>query len=159
MGKERDIYCRRPISTSRGRTHERIMALQHAPEALPGAEELLPAEAPDGSIAAAVRSFHRDWVAQRPVTGRRAYERLLVLLVKDLAANGPSLAEPLPALDQARLFAHLQWRLDNGMGHASELPRAAVGLARMIEHACGEEQTALRDQLRERVAMLLADPA
>src|SRR5688572_18549727 len=101
------------------------MALQHAPSTLPGAEEYLPADPPDGSIAATIRRFHAESVTGMAVTGRRAYERALVLLVRDLAESGPALEGPITSLGPDRLEQHLHWRARAGMDHAGDLPRAA----------------------------------
>jgi hypothetical protein len=155
--ESRDLYSRKPVSNSRGRTDDRILAMQHAPDQLPGAEELLGDSPPEGSIAAAVRRFHADWVVSRPITSRRAYERALVLLVNDLAENGPSLDVPIDVLTPDRLVSHLQWRAARGMVHPGDVPRAAVNLARFLEHANDAiDGDALRDRLRDVAAQLVS---
>lgn len=133
-GRERskDIYDRRPTSTSRGKTHERIMALQHAPGMIPGAEQVLADPAP-GSIAAAICGFHTNWVEPKPVTTRRAYERSLAFFARDLDANGPALSEPATVLEPARLEQHLDWRLTSGLADPGEIQRSALHLARLAE--------------------------
>lgn len=133
----RDIYGRRPTSTSRGRTIERIMDLQHERGVLPGAEGVL-ADAPPGSIAAAIVGFHRGWVEHRQVTTRRAYERSLALFARDLAEQGPAPARPLHELAADRLAAHLDWRLRHGLVDSGELQRSALHLARFCEWAASE---------------------
>lgn len=157
MAGPRDIYGRKPVSRSRGKTHERIMALQHAPGTLPGADELL-ADCPAGSIGAVIESFLVGWVQQQPVTVRRGYERALVLLLKDFASNGPQPAEPAPVLAGERLLAHLQWRVDNGLDDRTEVVRGSVHLARLADWFDAEAGTALgafRERLRTRAEELL----
>lgn len=153
----RDLYQRRPTSTSRGRTHERIMALQHAPHTLPGAEEAL-AIRPPGSIAAAICDFHAAWATPRRVTTRRSYERSLALLSRDLHANGPDPAQPLQSLAGERLGTHIEWRVAVGLTDPGELQRAALHLARLCEWLDAERDGsfgAIRPVLRERAAAAL----
>lgn len=127
--RPRDIYGRRPTSESRGRTHERIMALQHEAGRLPGAEDAL-AERPGGSIAAAICEFHVTWVEPKIVTVRRAYERSLALFARDLAENGPPPGTPTAELTPERLVAHLDWRIGVGLQDPGEIQRSALHLAR-----------------------------
>ena len=155
----RDIYGRKPVSESRGRTDDRILAMQHDPDTLPGTEDLLDASMPSGSIGAVIQSFQVEWVKTQPITNRRAYERALMLLVHDLAQNGPSLSEPIERLTGDRLVAHLDWRWHAGMHHPTDFPRAAVNLARLLEHHHPSDDTALRDRLRDHVTALLNDGA
>ena len=159
--RARDIYGRKAVSQSRGRTHERIMALQHAEGSLPGADELL-AEAPAGSIGAGIRGFHAQWVTPlKSVTSRRAYERSLVLLAKDLAERDVSgqLTDPVGSLRRESLTEHLTWRIVHGMIDAAELQRCAAHLTRLAawldEHAGGEVGLE-RGDLRAVVAALPA---
>jgi len=127
-----DLYGRRATSTSRGKTHDRILALQHAPGTIPGAESALQ-ERPAGSIAALVLEFHATWVESKQVTTRRAYERTLTFLLRDLAANGPTPSGPAAALDRDRLVAHLDWRVGHGLDDVGEIQRSALHLARLAE--------------------------
>lgn len=153
----KDIYGRRPRSDSHGRTAPRILALQHAADVLPGAAELL-ADAPRGSIGEGIQGFLVDWVAHRPVTSRRAYERGLVLLARDLTANGPQLAAPAGSLDTARFAQHLAWRVDNGLDHPLELVRAGVHLTRFADWLNEHRDCAIatsREELREHARSLL----
>lgn len=106
------------------------MALQRADGTLPGAGALI-ADAPKGSIAAGIDGFLHDWVIGQPVTARRAYERTIVLLLRDLAAHGPAPSDPCTAIDERRLARHLSWRHDLGLIDARELSRCAVHLARL----------------------------
>lgn len=158
--RTRDLYGRRTTSRSRGRTDERIMALQHRRGVLPGAQELL-ADPQPGSIGAALTGFHREWVEQQAVTSRRTYERALVLLARDLAANGPALDHPVRELDQARLATHLAWRADNGLRDSAELVRASVHLARLadwLDTTCTAQIGASREVLREVAVRLAGGP-
>ncbi|MEO6867067.1 MAG: hypothetical protein ABI200_03520 [Gaiellales bacterium] len=146
----RDIYGRRPTSKSRGKTVQQIMDLQHADGVIPGAEQVL-ADRPDGSIAAAMHAFHVSWVEPRPVTTRRGYERSLAFFARDLAERGPQPSATMSSLDQDRLVAHLQWRLDKNLHDAGELQRSMLHLARLLEWSgeqFGLELTVDRDALR-----------
>lgn len=146
-----DPYDRKPTSDSRGRTHERILGMQRANGTLPGADELL-ADAPAGSIGAAVLGFLVDWVEHRSVTSRRAYERSLVLLVRDCAEHGPALDSPASALNAARLAQHLAWRIDNGLNNPTELIRCAVHVSRLadwLDEHHGAQVNASREDLRQ----------
>lgn len=157
MTPPRDIYGRRPTSQSRGKTHDRIMQLQHAPGTLPGGDEVL-ADAPAGSIGEALLTFHRQWVEHQSVTSRRAYERSIVLLARDLAERGPKPGEPSTLVDAKRLAAHLDWRVANGLDHAGELQRAGAHLARLGEWMDAEHGTTLgplRETLRAHVYELI----
>lgn len=133
--------------------------MQHDPATLPGAEHLLETR-PPGSIAAMVHDFLVHWVALRQVTTRRAYERALVLLLRDLADNGPFPRDPAQSLTGSRLADHLQWRVDHGLADSAELIRGAVHLARLADwfeaHGTGA-MGVTRDQLRA-VAQQLAQP-
>lgn len=137
QGRSRDIYGRRATSTSRGRTQQRIMDLQHDPATIPGAEEHLAAPAP-GSIASSLAAFHRTWVVEQPVAPRRAYERTLALLLRDLAEAGPAPQDPVTDLDGRRLAAHATWRLQVGLTGEGELRRLPVHLARIGEHLAAD---------------------
>lgn len=130
--RTKDIYGRRPTSASRGKTHERIMALQHDPSVIPGTEAVL-AERPPGSIAASILAFHADQVVARPVTTRRAYERSLAFFARDLAATGPSPQAAASVLDRERAAQHLDWRIEQGLHDAGELQRSALHLSRLFE--------------------------
>ena len=148
--RARDIYGRKPISGSRGKTQDHIMQLQRAAGSLPGSGELL-ADAPAGSIGEGMLAFLVDWVEPQPVTSRRAYERALVLLLKDLVANGPAIGAPASELTLPRLAAHLAWRVDNGLDHPGELLRTAVHLTRLGDWLDEHRDAAVgatRDDLR-----------
>jgi hypothetical protein len=154
----KDIYDRRPTSTSRGKTIQRIMDLQHAQGMIPGADEAL-AERPEGSIAAAIMAFHAAWVESKPVTTRRAYERSLAFFARDLLANGPAPSSPLGELGRDRLAAHLDWRLDSGLHDPGELQRSALHLTRFCEWSqteLGAELDADRAWMREQAASRIA---
>lgn len=157
--RKRDIYGRRPTSTSRGKTQDRIMALQREPGTLPGSEGLFD-DAPHGSIAEGILAFTSEWVQHQPVTSSRAYERALVLLAKDLAAHGPHLHEPASALTQTRLAQHLAWRVDNGLRHPGDLVRAGINVAHFadwLDEHRGTTVAASRDELRAVAQQLLAN--
>jgi hypothetical protein len=154
----KDIYDRRPTSTSRGKTIQRIMDLQHAAGMIPGAEAVL-AERPEGSIAEAIMAFHAAWVEPKAVTTRRAYERSLAFFARDLAANGPAPTEPLDALGRERLAAHLDWRIANALHDPGELKRSALHLTRFCEWCeteLGVELQADRAWMREQAARRIA---
>lgn len=132
--RPKDMYGRKPTSSSRGKTHDRILAMQHEPGMLPGAEAIL-ADRPAGSLAEAVMAFHAEHVQPKPVTTRRAYERSLTLFVRDLVARGP-LPNTLVVdskLDRERFANHLDWRMEQGLHDAGELQRSALHLARLGE--------------------------
>lgn len=139
----RDIYGRRPTSTSRGKTIDRIMDHQHAPGTIPGAEQVL-AQRPAGSIAAVIVDFHRGWVESRPVTTRRAYERSLAFLARDLAEHGPDPSSPTALLARERLVEHLDWRLARSLSDPGELQRCCLHLARLCEWIDGQGGAASR---------------
>jgi hypothetical protein len=128
----KDTYGRSATSTSRGRTIERILDHQHPAGMIPGTEGVLD-ERPAGSIAAAIAAFHADWVEQRQVTTRRAYERSLAFFARDLHASGPAPRDPIGTLDRERLVAHLDWRIAAGLHDPGELQRAALHLTRLCE--------------------------
>jgi hypothetical protein len=154
----KDIYDRRPTSTSRGKTIQRIMDKQHAAGMIPGTEQVL-AERPAGSVAEAVMAFHASWVETKPVTTRRAYERSLAFFVRDLAANGPTPQDPLSSLSRDRLAQHLDWRLANALTDPGELQRAALHLTRLCEWAEAELGASLdadRAWMREQAASRIA---
>jgi hypothetical protein len=154
----KDIYDRRPTSTSRGKTIQRIMDHQHAPGMIPGTEAVL-AERPAGSIAEAIMAFHAAWVENKPVTTRRAYERSLAVFARDLAANGPAPTEPLDALGRERLAAHLDWRIANALHDPGELQRSALHLTRLCEWCeaeLGAELGADRAWMRKQAATRIA---
>jgi len=158
MAHARDIYGRRPVSRSRGKTQQRIMDLQHDPAQLPGGDELL-RDAVPGTLAASIRGLHQGWVVDQVVTSRRAYERSLVLLARDFAENGPGLDAPPATLSAERLEAHLHWRVAMGLTHPAELQRAGVHLGRFAEWLDGSAGTALgqyKDRLRASAAALVA---
>lgn len=155
----KDIYDRRPTSTSRGRTIQRIMDLQHAQGVIPGTEQVL-AERPAGSIAEAVLAFHAAWVETKPVTTRRAYERSLAFFARDLAEVGPSPQAPLGELSRDRLVQHLDWRLSKGLHDPGELQRAALHLTRFCEWSASELEVDLgadRAWMRAEAASRIAD--
>lgn len=160
--RPKDIYDRKPTSESRGKTHERIMALQHDPSMIPGAEDVL-AEAPEGSIARALIDFHQDQVTSRPVTTRRAYERSIAIFARDLAQDGPHPREPLASLDRERMAAHLAWRLQNGLHDAGELQRSSLHMSRIGEWLVaqglktGDEFADFRAWMRARAAAKIAE--
>lgn len=164
MTNSRDIYGRRPTSQSRGKTHERIMALQHAPGTLPGADELLAGPdggaATTGSIAAAIRAFHAGWVETQTVTVRRGYERMLVLLARDVAGDADgALQQPVATLTRARVEQHLAWRVGNGLVDRQELLRCGVHLHRLTEWLDANAGTAIgvtRDEMRDAAARATA---
>lgn len=154
----KDIYDRRPTSTSRGRTIQRIMDLQHAAGMIPGTEGVLD-ERPAGSIAEAVMAFHADWVESKAVTTRRAYERSLAFFARDLAANGPAPSAPLAELGRERLAAHLDWRIANALHDPGELQRSALHLTRFCEWSeselgasLGADRAWMREQAARRIA-------
>jgi hypothetical protein len=118
------------------------MALQHAPGTLPGAEDLL-ADCPAGSIGATLTRFHVEFAELQTITSRRAYERSLVLLLKDLAEAGPAPSAPLADLTGDRLVAHLDWRVANGLGSSAEFVRAGVHLGHLAEWLAQECDTDL----------------
>lgn len=156
--KTRDIYGRRPISQSRGKTQQRIMDLQHAAGEVPGIENELAAP-PDGSIASAFKRFLVEWVETRPLTSRRTYERTLMMLVKDLESTDLSVNEPVLKLTADRLEKHLEWRISQGLDDAQELLRTGVHLARIGEWCDEHENTSfgdLRDRFRAAAANLTA---
>ena len=132
--RPKDIYDRKPTSESRGKTHERIMALQHDPSMIPGAEAVL-AEAPEGSIARALIDFHQAEIISRPVTTRRAYERSIAFFARDLAESGtgPHPRESVDALTRDRIASHIDWRLGNGLIDPGELTRSSLHLSRFAE--------------------------
>lgn len=157
--RPKDLYGRKATSQSRGRTIQRIMDLQHAPGTIPGTEQVL-AERPAGSIAEALMAFHADWVEPKQVTTRRAYERSLAFFARDLAASAdPAPNAPIGELSRARLAAHLDWRLANGLTDPGELQRAALHLTRFCEWAqerldidLGADRPWMREQAAERIA-------
>jgi hypothetical protein len=156
--RERDIYGRKPTSNSRGRTDERIMALQHAKGTLPGAEGLLDG-CGDGSIGAAITRFHVEFVEPKPVTSRRAYERSLVFLLRDLAEVGPNPTASIAELSEERLAAHLDWRVAHGLTHAAELSRAGVHLGHIgewLDANCNGSTGTTRDRMREAASQFVA---
>jgi hypothetical protein len=159
MADRKDIYDRRATSTSRGKTIQRIMDLQHGAGTIPGTEAVLGGVLPDGSIGAAITAFHAGWVEGKPVTTKRAYERSLALLARDLDANGPAPSDPVGALDRERIVAHLDWRISNGLHDAGELQRAALHLTRLCEWAnehLGAGIHADRAWMREQAATRIA---
>jgi hypothetical protein len=154
----KDIYSRKATSTSRGKTIQRIMDLQHAQGMIPGTEQVL-AERPAGSIAEAIWAFHAAWVETKPVTTRRAYERSLAFFARDLAANGPAPQRPLGELTRDRLVEHLDWRLANALSDPGELQRAALHLTRLCEWSeteLGASLDANRAWMREHAASRIA---
>jgi hypothetical protein len=130
--RPKDIYSRRSVSDSRGRTHERVLARQHGVGVLPGAEHLLQ-DAPEGSIAAGTHTFLVEWLSSRPVTSRRAYERSITIFLRDLERNGPHPHEFAADLTLQRLYQHLAWRIEVGLRDAGELQRCVLHLARVCE--------------------------
>jgi hypothetical protein len=159
MASPRDIYGRAATSTSRGRTIQRIMDLQHASGMIPGTEGILGDDRPDGSIAAAIMGFHAAWVEPKQVTTRRAYERSLAFFVRDLAANGPAPSTPVDQLRRDRIVTHLDWRIDSGLHDPGELQRAALHLTRLCEWAnehfdagIDADRAWMREQAAARVA-------
>jgi hypothetical protein len=156
--RNKDIYGRRPTSTSRGKTHERVMALQHAAGTIPGTEGVLE-ERPAGSIAEGIMGFHATWVETKPVTTRRAYERSLAFFARDLAESGPVPAMPVAQLDRDRLVAHLDWRVAAGLTDVGELQRAGLHLARLAEwldEMYGTSLDAPREWMRDQAAARIA---
>lgn len=154
----RDIYGRRPTSTSRGRTIQRIMDHQHAAGTIPGAEEAL-AQRPPGSIAAALMAFHAAWIEPKQVTTRRAYERSLAFFARDLAEHGPPPRGAVSLLDRDRLVQHLEWRMASGLADPGELQRAALHLTRFCEWSAeelgvdlGADRAWMREQAAARIA-------
>lgn len=157
MGSK-DMYDRRATSTSRGKTIERIMDLQHAPGTIPGAEQAL-AERPAGSIAEAIMGFHAAWVEDKQVTTRRAYERSLAFFARDLAEQGPVPSEPLSTIGRDRIVAHLDWRIERALVDPGELQRASLHLTRFCEWAeaelgasLGADRAWMRAQAAARIA-------
>ena len=160
MARSRDIYGRRSTSQSRGKTHERIMALQHDPTAIPGTGAALEG-CGDGSIGAALMAFHADWVRERPVAPRRAYERTIALLLRDLAANGPQPSALVAELSGERLVAHATWRRESRLTDPGELRRMPVHLARIatwLDEHVGTSLGDVRPALEAAVARLLDEP-
>lgn len=157
--RPKDLYGRTATSASRGKTIQRIMDLQHAPGTIPGTEQVL-AERPAGSIAEAIMAFHAAWVEPKKVTTRRAYERSLAFLARDLAGGEePTPQSPVSALTPARVVAHLDWRLANGLADPGELQRAALHLTRLcewIESELGVPLDADRVWMREQAATRIA---
>lgn len=156
----RDRYGRRPTSTSRGKTHERIMRMGTTRGTIPGAEQAL-AEAPPGSIAACILAFHDAFVAGQGPTSRRAYERTLALFANDLLMVGPAPTTTATVLTRDRLVAHLDWRVAHGLHDAGELQRGALHLSRLSEWidtklGCdiGADRAWMRTAARDRIAML-----
>lgn len=155
----KDLYGRKAVSQSRGRTIQRIMDLQHAPGTIPGTETVL-ADRPAGSIAEAIMAFHAAWVEPKQVTTRRAYERSLAFFARDLAAGGdPTPQAPLDQLGRDRIVAHLDWRLVNALTDPGELQRAALHLSRLCEWAeeatgvtLGADRAWMREQAASRIA-------
>lgn len=150
MSATRDIYGRRPTSSSAGRTHDRILAMQHAPGHLPGVTDAL-AAAPAGSIGAAIQGFIEGWVVAQPVVARRTYERAIMFLVIDLVQEGPAPDQPRALLDRERLEQHLRWRLQRGLTNRYELVRATVHLARLAAWIGALDEvadTVTREELR-----------
>lgn len=126
------------------------MAMQRADTVLPGAESVL-SDAPEGSIGAAISAFHAAVVVPLKVTPRRAYERTLVLLVRDLADRMPTPAEPVTALSSEALANHLRWRAEHGLVDAAEMIRAALHLTRLAAWLDDNQHTSLNisaDELR-----------
>lgn len=156
MAEGRDIYNRRAISESRGRTQQRILDMQHEPGQIPGLENDL--ESPvAGSIGAVLRSLIDGWISDKPFTTRRTYERSIMFLVRDLSENGPALSAPAAELTESRLLQHLSWRFSAGMGDSMELARAAVHCHRIAgwsDHEFGTSHNADRDALRNRASEL-----
>jgi hypothetical protein len=156
--KSRDIYERSTTSNSRGKTQQRIMDLQRSDGTLPGGDELL-AERPEGSIAEGLYSFLRNWVEQQSVTSRRAYERTIVLLARDIAGDSEgALLQPATSLAPQRLTAHLDWRKTHGLTDPAEMRRACVHMNRFATWLNEHRATALdvsREQLREHADVLL----
>lgn len=154
---QRDPYGRRTTSRSRGRTHERILAMQHGSNELPGAQDLL-ADAPVGSVAACVGDFNSGWLAPSlQVTARRAYERSMVLLLRDLAENGPDPRGPVQQLARARFEQHLEWRVERRLVDRTELLRCTVHLARLgawLDERHGTSLEIDRTQLRDHASQL-----
>ena len=157
MSGRRDIYDRRATSQSRGKTIQRIMDRQHAAGMIPGTEQVLE-ERPVGSIAEAVLAFHANWVEDKQVTTRRAYERSLAFFVRDLADQGPAPASPLAELSRDRLVAHLDWRLARGLDDPGELQRSALHLTRLCEWVAEHRGVHVADRawMRERAAERIA---
>lgn len=146
----RDLYGRRPTSTSRGKTHERIMALQREDGVLPGAEHLL-VSPQDGSIASCVQEFLMSEIVPLTVTARRAYERTLVLFLRDLHDNGPDLQQPCNVLTHDRIVQHLEWRRTAGLVDPTELTRCCVHFARFASWSdshCDAQIRLDQEQLR-----------
>lgn len=136
------------------------MALQRADGTLPGAE-LLFAEATGNvavtSIGGELLRFLDEHVISMPITSRRAYERSLVLLLRDLDESGPAPTSPMQALGGDRFIQHLQWRVRAGLDEPAELTRCAVQLGHLTEwlHERGHsELTSDRDALRAAAAGL-----
>ncbi len=90
-----------------------------------------------------------------PITSRRAYERSLVLLVRDFAQRGPDLHDATAVLSLERLCHHFTWRADNGLDDRVELARCAVHIARFAAWATDTGRAVLPDaasQLRDAAA-------
>jgi hypothetical protein len=151
MSKQPDIYGRKPTSTSRGKTHDRIMALQHDPAIIPGTAGLL--EHPTaGSIAAVMVETHQHVVVHLPVTTRRAHERTFAMIARDLHDHGPGLAVPFADFTIDRFAAHLDWRLAHGFDDPGEMRRTIVHVGKLVSHARDVMQIPsplTKDQLRE----------
>ena len=118
------------------------MALQRADDVLPGAEAVL-RDAPHGSIGAAISTFHAEVVVPLKVTPRRAYERTLVLLVRDLAERTPTPTSPLADLSSDALAGHLRWRASHGLVDGAEMIRAALHLSRLAAWMDEHEGTSI----------------
>ena len=106
------------------------MQLQRTDGSLPGAEHLL-AATPDGSISACMQDFLDSEVVPLSVTARRAYERTLVLLMRDFNDAGPALDQPCNMLTHERFLEHLAWRRAAGLTDPAELVRCTVHIARL----------------------------
>lgn len=90
----------------------------------------------------------------KSITSRRAYERTLIFLTRDLAGRDVSgqLTDPLATMTCETLTQHLAWRAEQGLRDVAELQRSAAHLTRLAgwldEHAgttIGLERGVLRD--------------
>jgi len=114
------------------------------------------------SIGAGIARFNAGWVSPlTSITSRRAYERSLVLLVKDLAGRDVSgqLTDPLATMTHETLTQHLAWRVGNGLRDPAELQRSAAHMTRLATWLDTHADTTIgleRGDLRARVSQLVA---
>jgi hypothetical protein len=132
------------------------MSLQRADGSLPGADDVLEGASPT-SIGGIINEFLNEYVVNLPITSRRAYERSLVLLLRDLSESGPEPSRPAESLTGDRFSQHLHWRVNSGLDEPAELTRCAVQLGHLTEWLADRGVTGLdvdRDALRATAASL-----